>query len=129
MKKKSKVIRYICLGIIIATLIMVGYGTLGLKKVLSEDIGSVDLSLIEDGKYIGEYNNFRWSTTVEVTIVNHEIIDIKIIESGNESQVKVLEETIDDVLEQQKVDIDITSGATATTNSVLLAIEDALKLY
>jgi uncharacterized protein with FMN-binding domain len=127
MKKKSKVIKYIFLGIIITTLIMVGYGTLGLKKVLNEDVGSVDLSLIEDGEYRGDYNNFRWSNTVEVTIVNHEIVDIRIIESGNESQVKVLEETIDDVLEQQKVDIDSTSGASATTNSILLAIEDALK--
>ena len=127
MKKRSRIILFIFLGILIFGLIMVGYGTLGLKKVLNEDIESIDLSLVEDGEYIGEYNNFRWSNTVKVIVENHEIIDIKIISSGNQSQGKLLDEIIDKVVDNQKVDIDAISGATATTNSVLKAIEDALK--
>ena len=127
MKKRSRIILFIFLGILIFGLIMVGYGTLGLKKVLNEDIESIDLSLVEDGEYIGEYNNFRWSNTVKVIVENHEIIDIKIISSGNQSQGELLDEIIDKVVDNQKVDIDAISGATATTNSVLKAIEDALK--
>ncbi len=127
MKKRSRTILFIFLGILIFGLIMVGYGTLGLKKVLNEDIESIDLSLVEDGEYIGEYNNFRWSNTVKVIVENHEIIDIKIISSGNQSQGELLDEIIDKVVDNQKVDIDAISGATATTNSVLKAIEDALK--
>ncbi|KFZ26078.1 MAG: FMN-binding domain protein [Candidatus Izimaplasma bacterium HR2] len=127
MKKRSRIILFIFLGILIFGLIMAGYGTLGLKKVLNEDIESIDLFLVEDGEYIGEYDNYRWSNTVEVTIENHEITAIRIIESGNQSQAKILDEIINAVLSEQQVDIDTVSGASATTNSLLKAIEDALK--
>ena len=127
MKKVSKIILFIFLGIIVIGLIMASYGTIGLKKVKNETIESIDLSLVENGEYIGEYKNFRWSNTVEVTVENHEIISIKIIKSGNQAQGELLDEIIDKVIDEQKVDIDTISGATATTNSVLKAIEDALK--
>jgi len=127
MKKGLRITLYITIGILVITLMMVGYGTIGLKKAKNENIENIDISLIENGEYIGEYNNFRWSNTVEVTIENHEIVDIIIIESGNQSQSKLLQEIIAKVIEEQKIDIDIISGATATSKSMLKAIEDALK--
>lgn len=127
MKKKLKIILFVFLGLIVLGLIMAVYGTIGLKKVKNEYVESIDLSTVEDGEYTGEYENYRWSNIVEVTVENHEITSIKIIESGNQSQGKLLDEIIDKVIDEQNVDIDTIAGATATTNSVLKAIEDALK--
>jgi len=124
--KVFKVIGYIFLVIIALVLVMAGFGTVGLKQALALEIQSVDLNTIPDGEYTGEYNNARWSNTVEVIVKDHEITDINIIKSGNQSQFVVLDEIADRVIVSQKVDIDAVSGATATTNSLLKAIEDAL---
>jgi len=124
--KALKVIGYVFLGIIALVLVMAGFGTVGLKQALALEIQSVDLNTIPDGEYTGEYNNARWSNTVEVIVKDHEITDINIIKSGNQSQFAVLDEIADKVIVSQKVNIDAVSGATATTNSLLKAIEKAL---
>ncbi len=98
----------------------------GLKEVTDLDIESVDLTQIPDGSYTGNYDSYRWSTTVEVTILDHRITDIQsvIIQDGRDSLTEDLKEK---VLSEQTVDVDAVSGATASSNAYLKAIENALK--
>lgn len=126
MKKVLKIILYIFLGIIAFGLILGAFGTMGLKEVKNVDIESIDLSQIEDGQYTGEYKNARWTNEVIVTVKDHKITDIEHTKSNNSAQIEVFKEIIENVINEQTVDIDTVSGATATTNSLLKAIEDAL---
>ncbi|MEX1378224.1 MAG: FMN-binding protein [Eubacteriales bacterium] len=127
MKKALKTVLFVILGIIALGLVLAGFGTLGLKEATALEIAAIDLSQVPDGKYEGSYQNGRWSNDVEVTVKDSSIEDIRIIKSGNSSQIAVLEEISNAVIEQQKVNIDAVSGATATTNSLLKAIENAFE--
>lgn len=98
----------------------------GLTEVTDLDIESVDLTQIPDGSYTGSYDSYRWSTTVEVTILDHRITDIQPVKTqdGRDSLNEDLKEK---VLSEQTVDVDAVSGATASSNAYLKAIENALK--
>ncbi|WP_373482798.1 FMN-binding protein [Acetobacterium sp.] len=102
------------------------FALLGKNETLSLVICNVDLTRISDGKYVGVYDNYRFTNKVEVTVLNHEIINIHPlkIQDGRQNLVNNLTETI---LEEQRSDIDAISGATASSNGFLKAVEEALK--
>jgi len=125
MKKVLKVVLYVFLGFIALFIVAGLFGLKGLKEARELDINSVDLTQVDDGVYTGEYENGRFSCEVEATVKDHKITDIKLINYGNEGQETVVKEVLDNVVSSQKVDIDTLSGATATNNSVLKAVENA----
>ncbi len=88
-------------------------------------INEIDLSNIEDGTYYGSYNTIFVSAKVEVIVKDHKILDIKIIEHIN-GKGKPAETIINDVIKEQKLKVDIVSGATASSKVILKAIEEAL---
>ncbi|ERJ11988.1 FMN-binding protein [Haloplasma contractile] len=99
----------------------------GQKEVNKTIVNDVDLTTIEDGVYIGEFEGHRWSNKVKVDIDDHKIVDI--ITMGdqlfNDEQVK--NELFEQVIEEQSVDVDVVSGATISSKAYLKAIENALK--
>lgn len=98
----------------------------GLKEVTVLDIETVDLTQIPDGSYTGSYDSYRWTTKVEVTILDHRITDIRSvkIQDGRDDLTNDLKEI---VLSEQTADVDVVSGATASSNAYLKAVENALK--
>lgn len=90
------------------------------------EISNVDLTRISDGTYVGVYENYRFSNTVEVTVINHKITNIHPlkIQNGRQNLVDTLTQMI---LEEQRSDIDAVSGATASSNGFIKAVEEALK--
>lgn len=125
MKNFLKRIGIFFLVLIVLTGVMALYGTFGLKQALNLTTHPVDLSQISDGTYNGSYNSYRWSTTVEVTINNHKITEIKKIkiQQGRDSLVNNL---IDEIIAKQSTNVDAVSGATASSNCFLKAVENAL---
>ena len=97
----------------------------GLKKTTALEISTVDLTQIPDGSYTGSYTNFRWNTTVKVTVTDHQITAIEPvkIQSGRKDLARELTE---DILKQQTADVDVVSGATASSHAYLKAVENAL---
>ncbi|XMB72197.1 FMN-binding protein [Mycoplasmatota bacterium WC30] len=93
-----------------------------LKIIHIEDI---DLSIIDDGTYLGEYASFPVSVILEVKIINHEIVEVEIIkhDSGKGEPAEVIVET---VIDSQSLDVDSIAGATYSSRVILLAIEAAL---
>jgi uncharacterized protein with FMN-binding domain len=126
MKKIIKITGIIFLVLITLIGAMVVFATFGLKRTLNLDIKSVDLSQISDGTYTGSYDSYRWSTTVEVTVKNHKITNINPVKSqqGREDLVK---ELTDKIIVQQSPNVDVVSGATASSKCFLKAVENALK--
>lgn len=106
--------------------IMVVYSLFGMQKTLRLDIENVDLNQIQDGVYTGTYECYRWSNTVIVKVNNHQITNIEQIEvqDGRSNLFKALTQNI---IDQQTTDVDAVSGATASSNGFLKAVETALK--
>jgi uncharacterized protein with FMN-binding domain len=115
-------------GIVFLVLIavMMIFAVLGLKETTDLTIEAVDLSQIPDGSYTGKYDNFRFSNTVEVVVKDHQIIEIQPVKTADGRE-KLNEELIENILEQQRNDIDAVSGATASSNGFLKAVEIALE--
>lgn len=89
-------------------------------------IGSVDFSVIPDGVYVGEYDVNFISAKVEVTVQKGKITDIAILEHKQERG-KAAETVINDMIAQQKIDVDAVSGATNSSTVIKKAVENALR--
>ncbi len=96
-----------------------------MDEVKNMPINDVDFSEIEDGEYIGEYKTTLVSAKVKVTIEDHKIIKIEILEHDN-GRGKKAEKIIETVIEEQTLSVDVISGATASSKVILKAIEKSL---
>jgi uncharacterized protein with FMN-binding domain len=122
MKLKLKIAAILLVVLISA---MVLFAMVGLKEALHVTIGQVDLATIADGQYVGTYRNGRFSNTVTVTVLEHRITDI-VPEKAADSGRQVVQTLVDSVITQQRADVDAVAGATATSLSLLKAVENAL---
>ncbi|MBN7575871.1 MULTISPECIES: FMN-binding protein [Clostridium] len=89
-------------------------------------INKVDLSKIPDGKYIGSYDVNLISAKVSVTVKNHKIENIDLLEHKTDRG-KPAEVIPDMVVKAQSLQVDNISGATNSSKTILKAIENALK--
>ncbi len=123
MKKAKKVI------LIVLAVIVVMFGGMmlvlnrGMGEIKSMIINNIDLQGIEDGYYEGVFTGGRWSNKVAVTVVNHSITHIQVIDS---EQLKLMNSAAEAVKKEQSLQIDTVSGATVTTKAFLKAVENAL---
>ena len=82
----------------------------------------------KDGTYTGTGNGFRPNLKVSVTVKNSKITNVEVI-SDNESRgykeqpIKVIPE---EIISAQSTTVDAVSGATRTSNGIMMAVEDAL---
>ncbi len=98
-----------------------------LNTMLDLEVADVDLSALEDGTYSGEFSMSKTRFVVEVTVRDHTIRDILILQSNNSKYSERAKEILPAVLNAQSLRVDAVSGATASCNAVLKAIEDALR--
>ena len=129
MSKKYRIL----IAFLITIILMVVIGVIvfnkmneGIDALVAEDLPEVDLTSIDDGTYLGEYTIPLISVKVEVTVLDHQITDIVILEHKN-GQGEDGELIIDDVILEQSIEIDYIVGATYSSKAILLAIGDALK--
>jgi len=122
--KKKTLIKLLC--IVVAIVLVAGFAyTQFIPKVAP--VGSITDALqnAPDGVYYGEYKNGIVLARVEVTIRDHVIVDIEILEHRN-GRGQAAEYIVNDVMETQSTDVDVVSGATYSSTTILKAIENAL---
>ena len=87
-----------------------------------------DLSLIEDNVYRGAYDlsSTPIKVILDVVVQNKQITEIKIVEHTCSPVGKKAENIIGQILEHQSLDVDVISGATASSKAILKAVENAL---
>ncbi len=99
-----------------------------LKAAGALTVGDVDVSQVPDGTYSGSYDVFHVKASVEVRVEGGRITAIQLVDSGrmaNETQQEV-QEIFDEVLGEQSLDVDISSGASVSKKVSLKAVEEAL---
>lgn len=97
----------------------------GQNEVASTEINDINLSNVEDGKYTGSFDGYRWSNTVEVTVASKKITSITFV-TGQTFRIKEIEDTlISNVIDKQSTKVDTISGATLSSKAILKAIENA----
>ena len=116
--------------IVIVLLISIGFITYkiidnNLKNLLTREIESIQINEVDDGIYHGEYGVFPVSVELNVEVKDHQIIEIDIIKHDN-GQGKPAESIINSVIEQNSIDVDVISGASYSSRTILQAISNAL---
>jgi uncharacterized protein with FMN-binding domain len=88
-----------------------------------------DLMLKTDGKYRGNYDLSGTPVNVilDVTIQNNKIIKIEIVKHFCSPIGKKAEKIIDQIISIQNLDVDVISGATASSKAIIKAVENALQ--
>lgn len=95
------------------------------KNVENIAFENIELSDVEDGTYVGEYDGGYIYAKVEVIIEDGRIISINLMEHRNERG-KTAEVIVDNVVATQRIDVDAVSGATNSSNVIKKAIENAI---
>lgn len=130
MKKKRKGLR-VLLGVLIGFAVIIGgflaFVLLGKEAALALTVENIPLNTVADGVYEGSYDGFRFSNAVEVTVKDHEITDISVMQPQVFMKDEAVEELTNRVTAQQSTDVDAVSGATADSKAFLKAVENALK--
>ncbi len=126
MKKGLKVL-LIILGVMVALMIAFIVFIIGGKDAsINAKIGDVNLAVVDDGVYTGSYAALRFSSTVEVTVQNHQITGIKVVSPQVFAKPETMDTMTQEVLDAQTLQVDAVSGATADSKAFLKAVENAL---
>ncbi|MEC9485351.1 MAG: FMN-binding protein [Candidatus Izemoplasma sp.] len=103
--------------------------SLNMREIRALPITDKTISSLEDGTYDGSYyyQEDQLGAHVEVTIKDGLIIDINLLEHIT-TRGQDAEEIIDDIITEQRIDVDAISGATTSSHVIKLAISDALEV-
>ncbi|MDD6039525.1 MAG: FMN-binding protein, partial [bacterium] len=128
-KKELPYHRFFSLLILILTLVHIVFYYIDFRNYQSAintiTVNSVDLSTIEDGDYIGEYDVGYIYAKVKVAIKNHAIAQVELIEHNHERGVNA-ESIVKTIVEKQTITVDSVSGATNSSLVIKKACENAL---
>lgn len=126
MKKRLKILLSICAVIIIlviaAALIIPMLDLTG--EAADIEVGSIDLTYVQNGTYRGEYTVDLVSVSLTVEVKNNSITSINIDEHDN-GLGKKAEVITEDIISKQSLDVDCISGATISSIVIRKAIETA----
>ena len=129
MKRKRVMILSVVLPVLVATAlgIWAAYSKVetNLKSLADIAPAQIDLAAQEDGTYFGSYSVFPVSAKVIVTIENHKMVAIELIEHKH-GQGALAETMPKKVLDAQTLQVDAVAGATYSSKVILKAIENAL---
>jgi uncharacterized protein with FMN-binding domain len=123
--KIKHVLLSILLVLILAVAGVYAYLQKSLDQLVEMPISNIDLTKVEDGIYTGSYAKFPVDAKVKVTVKDHRITAIDLIEHGNGKGAPA-EVIPGKVVEAQSLDVDAISGATYSSKVILKAIENAL---
>lgn len=125
----SKQIKTVLLGtVLIAVVIGAGYlynVNLYQRKVRAIEISDVDLNLIPDGIYIGECDVHFIYAKVAVTVRSGRIAALNVLEHRN-GRGTAAESIVDDIVKEQRIDVDAVAGATNSSRVIEKAVENVL---
>lgn len=125
MKKKFLLSIAIVFLILIAILAIFLYRMYAKIQAQYSAIHPVLLENIPDGVYRGNAGEFLVSVELEVSVVDHQITEVRILHQICGSNYKALD-TVTRILKEQSILVDTVSGATTSSRSIMAAVYAAL---
>ena len=125
LSRKLRIVLIVVGVVVVIILGLIGWAYVDVIRYNELVIRDVDLQNTADGVYEGSFKGGRFSNSLEVTVRDHTIVDIKRLKSSM-SQEDVRQKIYAKVMEKRSLQIDTVSGATVTTLTTLKAIENAL---
>jgi len=128
MSKKKRILMWTLIALVLIFLA----AQVAMKKIESNlnglmalELADIDLEKAKDGIYTGSYSALPVAAEVKVTLEEHRIVSIELIEHkhGQGANAVILPEI---VVQAQSLDVDLVAGATYSSKVILKAIEDAL---
>ena len=95
-------------------------------RVRQMDIQNVDISSIQDGKYIGSFYYSGFEYRVKTIVNAQKIIDIEILQNRDTKRAQRAEVVLREILKRQTPNVDAISGATTTSKALMKAVENSL---
>lgn len=89
-------------------------------------VEGIDLSEAADGVYVGEHDVGFIYVRAEVTVENGTITDVELLEHRN-GRGAPAEAVADEIVDQQRIDVDAVSGATNSSVVIEKAVENAVR--
>lgn len=123
--KKGFIIAGIILAVIITGFVILFISLDRKAAAFKHDTSGFDLSEVLDGTYTGSADAGIVKATVEVSIKDHSITDIKILSHEN-GLGKPAEAIVDDIVAENSLEVDVVSGATLSSNVIRMAVYNAL---
>jgi len=99
------------------------------RRIISEiDIQTPDLLRVQDGTFSGSFDAILVAADVEVTVENHEIVNVNLVHHhfGRDSAADAEVVTVR-VVDGQSLNVDTVAGATNSSLVILNAIQLALE--
>ena len=128
-RKRSKIIICIVIGIAAIALVVGAYFLISLqnyrKDVAAIQTQNVNLATVDDGEYFGNCDVGLVSARVRVVVENHAIIAIELLEHNN-GRGAPAESIPDEIIREQRIDVEAVSGATASSKVITEAVFNAL---
>lgn len=129
-RTKKRTVLFIASAVILITIICLAFylkRVSDYKQAVSDiTFQNIDVTKIADGTYVGECNVDFIYAKVKVTVQEKIITNIEILEHKNERG-QAAETVIDEIVAEQKIDIDAISGATNSSTVLKKAVENALR--
>lgn len=126
MKKRSKILGIVfgVFGLVIVIMMITLFVQVG-KEMKELNYAKVNMEEVEDGTYEGIAKTSVAQATVEVTVADKKIRDIKLIRHNNGLGAKA-EVIIQDMIADNTYEVDGVSGATMSSEVIKSAVSDAL---
>ena len=94
-------------------------------KVAALTFDEIDLTKVEDGVYEGQCDTGIVRVRVQVTIRNHQLESIELLEHEN-GRGTPAEAILDQMVQNQTTAVDAVSGATCSSKVIRKAVENAI---
>ena len=96
---------------------------------MQQESGAAGTVSYADGTYTGSGDGFGGTITVEVTVAEHRLTAIDILEADDEDTAYLdkARQIIDDMIAAQSTEVDTISGATFSSTGIQMAVQAALE--
>ena len=127
MKRIGKILLVIgcVIGIMVGGFRLMMNGQVGKMYEQLDAVATVALGNVKDGIYEGTAETPLVKVTVEVTVQDHKLKDIRLLRHEN-GQGAPAEAMIPDMLLRNTSEVDAVSGATMSSKAIRAAVRDAL---
>lgn len=128
----KKLLIFCVFGIVLMAL-LIGIGIYSTVKIMENKypevsgmiIKDINLSLIDDGVYKGEFSYGKSFYDVRVIIEKGKYRYIEVNSNREDKYSKRAEAIVERIIDEQSLNVEVISGATRSTKAILKAIENA----